>query len=68
MLGVRSAFGSQVVSAQGPMVEVLTYASTLRSMTADRGSFSMEFSHYEEIPGQLAEKLISKSAKESQDR
>ena len=65
VLGVRSAFRSQVVSAQVPMVEVLTYASTLRSMTADRGSFSMEFSHYEEVPSQLAEKLISQSAKES---
>ncbi len=47
------------VRAQVPMSEMLTYESTLRSMTGGRGGYSMEFSHYEEVPGQLAEKVVA---------
>ena len=39
------------VRAQVPMAEMLTYESSLRSMTGGRGGYSMEFSHYEEVPG-----------------
>ena len=34
----------------------------MRSLTADRGDFSMEFSHYEEVPGQITEKIVSEAA------
>ncbi len=47
------------VRAQVPMSEMLTYESTLRSMTGGRGGYSMEFSHYEELPSQLAEKVVA---------
>jgi len=47
------------VRAQVPMSEMLTYESSLRSMTGGRGGYSMEFSHYEEVPGQLAEKVVA---------
>jgi elongation factor G len=47
------------VRAQVPMAEMLTYESSLRSMTGGRGGYSMEFSHYEEVPGQLADKVIA---------
>ncbi|HXJ36105.1 MAG TPA: elongation factor G [Candidatus Eisenbacteria bacterium] len=47
------------VRAQAPMAEMLTYESTLRSMTGGRGGYSMEFSHYEEVPGQLADKVVA---------
>ncbi|HEU4438823.1 MAG TPA: elongation factor G [Methylomirabilota bacterium] len=47
------------VRAQVPMAEMLTYESTLRSMTGGRGGYSMEFSHYEEVPSQLAEKVVA---------
>ncbi|HYB69535.1 MAG TPA: elongation factor G, partial [Candidatus Bathyarchaeia archaeon] len=47
------------VRAQVPMSEMLTYESALRSMTGGRGGYSMEFSHYEELPGQLAEKVVA---------
>jgi len=47
------------VRAQVPMSEMLTYESTLRSMTGGRGGYSMEFSHYEEVPSQLAEKVVA---------
>ncbi len=48
-----------IVRAQVPMSEMLTYESTLRSMTGGRGGYSMEFSHYEEVPSQLAEKVVA---------
>ena len=60
--------GKQVIKSQVPMAEVLNYAPALRSLTADRGDFSMEFSHYEEVPGQISEKIISEAemARESE--
>ena len=47
------------VRAQAPMAEMLTYESSLRSMTGGRGGYSMEFSHYEEVPAHLAEKVVA---------
>jgi elongation factor G len=41
------------------MSEMLTYANQLQSMTSGRGLYSMEFSHYEEVPGHLAQKIIA---------
>ncbi|MCL5736048.1 MAG: elongation factor G [Actinobacteria bacterium] len=48
-----------VIRAQVPLAEMLTYAPQLRSMTAGRGSFTMEFDHYEEVPAHLADKIIA---------
>ena len=59
--GMDASGKMQVVRALAPMSEVLVYASDLRSMTSDRGTFAMELSHYEELPGNLAEKLISEA-------
>ena len=59
--------GSQVIKAQVPMAEVLKYASDLTSMTSGRGIFSMEFSHYEEVPANLAEKIIEASGKKAEE-
>jgi elongation factor G len=47
------------IRAQVPLAEMLTYAPQLRSMTAGRGSFTMELDHYEEVPAHLAEKIAS---------
>jgi elongation factor G len=41
------------------MAEVLRYAPELRSMTSDRGLFTMEFSHYEEVPSNLTAKILA---------
>ena len=59
--------GEQVIHALVPMAEVLRYAPDLRSMTSGRGDFTMEFSHYEEVPAHLGQKIIdaAKAAKES---
>ncbi len=58
VLGVDSAGKNQVINANVPMAEFLTYAPDLRSMTGGRGMYTMEFSHYDEVPAQLVEKLI----------
>jgi elongation factor G len=58
VLGMDPQAGSQVVKAQVPMSEVLKYAPELRSMTSDRGLFTMEFSHYEEVPSHMMAKLL----------
>ncbi len=58
VLGMDSAGKYQVINAEVPMAEFLTYAPDLRSMTGGRGIFTMEFSRYDEVPAQLAEKII----------
>ncbi|OFW10617.1 MAG: translation elongation factor G [Acidobacteria bacterium RIFCSPLOWO2_12_FULL_59_11] len=57
--GMETRGHTQVVKAQVPMAEMLTYASDLTSMTQGRGSFSMEFSHYDIVPPQVSEKIIA---------
>jgi len=57
--GMDSEGRYQVIKAQVPMVEVLTYALDLNSLTGGRGTFRMEHSHYEEVPAQLAEKIVA---------
>jgi elongation factor G len=59
VLGMDSQGRYQVIMAQAPMAEVLQYALDLNSITGGRGSFQMEHSHYEEVPAQLAEKVIA---------
>jgi elongation factor G len=54
------------VRAQVPMAEMLAYESGLRSMTGGRGAYSMEFSHYEEVPANLAEKIIAQAKTEKE--
>ena len=57
--GVDTDGDSQQVKARVPLAEMLTYGSTLRSITQGRGSFHMESSHYEEVPRNLQEKIIN---------
>jgi elongation factor G len=57
--GVDADGDAQTVKARVPLSEMLTYGSTLRSITQGRGSFHMESSHYEEVPRNLQEKIIS---------
>ncbi|MGP8155664.1 MAG: elongation factor G [Candidatus Acidiferrales bacterium] len=54
---VRS--GSVVIKAQVPLSEMLSYANELISMTQGRGSYTMEFSHYDFVPAEIAEKVIA---------
>ncbi len=51
--------GTTIVRAQVPQAEILRYASDLRSMTGGRGTFEASFSHYEEVPPHVAERLVA---------
>ncbi len=53
------AGGNQKITALVPMGEMLTYANQLQSLTSGRGLYSMEFSHYEEVPGHIAQKIVA---------
>jgi elongation factor G len=57
------AGGTQKITALVPMSEMLTYANQLHSLTSGRGMYTMEFSHYEEVPGNLAQKIIEERQK-----
>jgi elongation factor G len=62
--GVDAQGSAQVIRARVPMAEMLAYASDLTSMTGGKGSFTMEFSHYEEMPAQIREKIIAEAKSE----
>ena len=57
--GMEAKSGSTVIRAQVPLAEMLTYASDLTSMTQGRGTYSMEMSHYDIVPQQIADKIIA---------
>jgi elongation factor G len=57
--GSETRAGSVVIKALVPLSEMLSYANELTSMTQGRGSYSMEFSHYDFVPQELAEKVIA---------
>ena len=57
--GMEPGDGQTAVKAQVPLAEMLTYSQTLRSITGGRGDFHMEFSHYDEMPKQVQEKIIA---------
>jgi len=61
VLGMDTKGHTQVIKSRVPMSEVLKYAPDLRSITSGRGEFHMEFSHYEELPAHLAEKVIKEA-------
>jgi elongation factor G len=58
--------GNQQVTALVPMAEMLTYANQLQSITQGRGVYTMEFSHYDELPGNLAQKIIEEKQKKEE--
>ena len=66
--GMDTRGKEQVIKAQVPMAEMLNYQSTLNSITAARGSFHMQFSHYDPVPGQLSQKIIQQAKDEGRIR
>jgi elongation factor G len=63
VLGMNPGNGVNVIEAQAPYAELLRYALNLRSLTQGRGSFVMEFDHYEEVPAHLSQKIIADKQK-----
>ncbi len=59
--GSESMGEMHIIRAQVPLAEMLTYAPQLRSMTAGRGSFTLEFDHYEEVPSHMVDKIVSEA-------
>jgi elongation factor G len=63
----QTSGGNQKVTAMVPMAEMLTYANQLQSITSGRGVYTMEFSHYDELPGNLAQKLIEEEKQKKEE-
>ncbi len=63
---MEDKFGSKVIDAHVPLAEMFGYATTLRSMSQGRASYSMEFDHYEEVPGNVAEEIKTKRGKSTE--
>jgi len=66
--GMETRSNQQAIKAQVPMAEMLNYQSILNSITAARGSFHMQFSHYDPVPGQLAQKIVDQAKAEGRIR
>ncbi|MFT8363533.1 MAG: elongation factor G [Sporolactobacillus sp.] len=62
--GMEARAGAQVVSAHVPLSEMFGYATTLRSSTQGRGTFTMQFDHYEQVPKSVSEEIIKKATGE----
>jgi elongation factor G len=67
ILGMDSADGFQMVRAKVPAMELYRYSSVLRSLTGGRGMHTEDFSHYEEMPRELEQKVIADSKKAKED-
>ena len=66
VLGMEMRAGSQQVDAYVPLSEMFGYATSMRSKTQGRGQYSMEPSHYNEIPKSVQEKIIQAQGKKDQ--
>jgi len=66
--GMEQAHGLATVTAQAPLAEVQRYSTDLRSITQGRGTFTMSFDHYEEVPNHIAQGIIEKTKKEKEQQ
>ncbi|HCL80047.1 MAG TPA: elongation factor G [Synergistaceae bacterium] len=67
ILGIDARGHQQIVRAQVPLAEMFRYAIILRSMTSGRGSFSMAYDHYEEVPAEISKKVIAAHKQEDEE-
>src|SRR5215210_4445391 len=67
-MGIEQRGERQVVQAEVPQVEMLTYARDLRSITGGRANFHVEFGHYEEVPPNLVEKVLAANGTEVEEK
>ena len=65
--GMDTQKGRSVVTASVPLAEVQRYTTDLRSMTGGRGVFTMEFSHYQQVPNHLTQDIIDAAAREKEE-
>ncbi len=67
VMGMNPSDGMQEVVADVPLSEMFKYATDLRSMTQARGSFKMEFERYDEVPANIAAKVIERAKQDMDD-
>ncbi len=67
VMGVEQAGRRQVIQVHVPLVEMFRYSIDLKSITSARGSFTMEFSRYEEVPDEIAQKIVEQSKTETEE-
>ena len=65
--GMDSEKGLSIVNAQVPLAEMLRYTTELRSITGGRGTFTMEHSHYDQVPSHIAEGIIASRTKHDEE-
>jgi len=68
IMGMEAQGGLQVIKAQVPLAEMYKYSNSLRSMTQGRGFFTMEFDHYEEVPREIAQKIIEEAKRNREEK
>ncbi|MBI2352445.1 MAG: elongation factor G [Deltaproteobacteria bacterium] len=66
IVGIEGRSRIQFIKATAPFAEMLKYSTELRSMTGGRGSYSMKFSHYEEVPQRIVQNIIDQAKKENE--
>ncbi len=67
ILGMETAGKMQKIKAHVPLAELYKYSSTLRSITKGRGVFTMKFSHYDEVPREIAQKVIEELTRKNEE-
>jgi elongation factor G len=68
VMGMDTNDGISTIKAQGPLSELRTYATDLRSITQGRGTYTMTYSHYEEVPAHLTGAVVAEAKKEREAR
>jgi elongation factor G len=66
--GMSPGGGVNIIEAQVPLAEILRYAIDLKSITQGRGSYKAEFSHYEEVPAHVTQKIIAEKQTEKSEK
>ena len=64
----ESSSGKQAIKAKIPQAEIFKYAIDLRSITQGRGTFSLKFSHFEEVPTNILQEIIAKTKEEEEEK
>ena len=67
ILGVGHESGMQYIEADVPQAELFRYAAELRSITSGRGSFEMDFGRYEQVPANVAQKVVAQYKQEEEE-
>ena len=67
IMGTNQVEEGQLLEAEAPLAEMFKYATDLRSMTQSRGSFTMKFERYEEVPSNVAQKIIENAKKDEEE-